>query len=106
MEMFKYFTKLVAKKAEGTAPRSFAPAAALDVVFRAMKGRRVYQPMGFRVAKDNLNESEEIGAVGDTPSPVRHGEAIIWEWRQNLHDWIDFETGEALSGYEPESGGG
>lgn len=100
-EMFKYFTKLVVTRGEGTAPRSFAPIPALDVVFRAMKGRRVFQPMGFRVARQSQNESEEIGAFGDTPSPVRHGEAIMWEWAQDLHDWIDFETGEALSGFDP-----
>jgi hypothetical protein len=49
-ELFKYFTKLVAN-------RKLMPAKALDVIFRAMRGRRVYQPVGFTVATDTTTKA-------------------------------------------------
>jgi Replication protein len=101
-ELFKYFTKLIAKRPDRSAPRAVAPAAALDVIFSAMKGRRVFQPMGFRVAAPpTQDENSEVGTDGDTEAPTRYGESIVWEWMQELHDWIDLETGDVLSGYEP-----
>ncbi len=101
-ELFKYFTKLIAKRPDRNAPRAVAPAAALDVIFSAMKGRRVFQPMGFKVTvPPTQDENSAVGTDGDTLAPTRCGESITWEWMQNLHDWIDLETGDVLSGYEP-----
>ena len=49
-ELFKYFTKLTTRvSADGD--RQAIPLEALDTIFQAMRGRRVYQPMGFRVAR-------------------------------------------------------
>ncbi len=99
-ELFKYFTKLLTRL-PGSCPEPIAPAN-LDVIFRAMKGRRVFQPMGFRIhcdAKDD--EDATIGTDGNTVSPVRYGEAVRWEWHQPFHDWIDGRTGVALTGYVP-----
>ncbi|MGH7483968.1 MAG: protein rep [bacterium] len=101
-ELFKYFTKLLAKRPSPGSPRAIAPPAALDAIFSAMVGRRVYQPMGFKVAATpTQDENAEVGKAGDTTAPTRRGERVLWGWMQELHDWVDLVTGDVLSGYEP-----
>ena len=96
-EMFKYFTKLVAKT-------RMVPPAALDVIFQSMKGHRVYQSVGFVITRKVPDESEELMApVNATEAPVRRSECVTWDWCQRLADWVDFETGECLTGFEPEA---
>lgn len=80
-----------------------APPGALDVIFRAMKGRRVYQPMGFRAARPVPDEDGEIAPVAATPALDRLNELIEWDWIQAAHDWVDYGTGEVLTGYEPSN---
>jgi hypothetical protein len=96
IEVFKYFTKL-------TTGKKLMPPAALDVIFTAMRGLRVYQPMGFTVpARDS--SQDENAAVDDGPgtaAPDPDREPTSWEWEQRAADWIDHATGELLSGYEP-----
>ena len=104
-ELFKYFTKLIAKRHEGSGARAIAPVAALDIIFQAMKGRRVFQPMGFRVATSRVgDETAPVGVVSTTVASGRTGEWVAWEWVQDLHDWIDLSTGDVLSGYDPTEG--
>ncbi len=101
-ELFKYFTKLLAKRPDSHTPRAVASAVALDVIFSAMKGRRVYQPMGFRVTTSlGGDENAKVGAAGDTLAVKRVGERVLWAWMQEFHDWVDLETGDLLTGYEP-----
>lgn len=101
-EVFKYFTKLMAKtrSKRGETGRS-APVdpRALDTIFRAMKRQRVYQPVGFTVAKDD--EETEIETDEGTPALTRVGESVLWEWSQDATDWVDRKTGDCLTGYEP-----
>ena len=92
-ELFKYFTKLVTKS-------QFIAPAALDTIFKAMKGRRVFQPFGFTRARVDDDESEIILNRG-TSAPTRRDETIEWDWVQSLNDWVDFSTGDCLTGYEP-----
>lgn len=97
-EMFKYFTKFISQT-------RLLPTHALDVIFRSMKGRRVYQTVGFSVARELPDESaQEIEPVIATEAPIRRDERIAWEWCQRLTDWVDLETGDCLTGYEPEPG--
>lgn len=102
-ELFKYFTKLLAKTRHKTQAGKLTsapvPAAALDVIFRSMRGRRVYQPVGFRVAASAVDDEAEIAPQQSTPAPTT--ERVVWEWRQSVSDWVDGETGECLTGYEP-----
>jgi len=100
VELFKYFTKLVAPGAGGK--RGIMPLHALDVIFRAMKGRRVWQPVGFRLSREveESIEGEELEVAG-TAAFKRQEERVYWDWCRELADWIDHETGEALSEYEP-----
>ena len=88
MELFKYFTKVLT---DGT-----VYASALDVIFQAMRGLRVFQPMGIR--KDISEDIEEIQAevYRDLEERETH-----WSWIST--DWIDRTTGEVLSDYTPSA---
>lgn len=90
VELFKYFAKVISK---GNAKHSSAIFAdAMDVIFNAVKGKRTFQPFGFKAKKsivENVCEDEKAYAVG------------VREWVQSLGDWVDEDTGEMLTGYIP-----
>jgi hypothetical protein len=104
-EMFKYFTKLVAKKRrrvgddDGQPRSTHVPPFALDTIFQAMHRRRVYQPVGFTVAADVPDDEGDI--TPDSATDALTAERVTWEWNQRASDWVDGSTGECLSGYEP-----
>ena len=106
MEVFKYFTKLTAKARDGGG-REVAPPWALDVIFRAMRGRRVWQPVGVKVAQATEVEAnvddDELELVA-SPAFKRVEDRVLWLWEQELTDWVDLTTGESLSGYAPSEG--
>lgn len=89
MELFKYFTKLTVKV--NGVPRLMDPVR-LDVIFRAMKGVRVFQPFGGikAISEDDI----DIASVG--VEEMQEGR-YIW-------DWCDWEStdGVAYSGYNPD----
>lgn len=86
-ELFKYFTKV-------SADGKIAPYQRLDVIFRAIRGKRTYQPFGgFRVTKGE--DIDELQKNVKKPSD-KHGN--LWKW--DKYDWIS-EHGELLTGYEP-----
>jgi hypothetical protein len=93
-ELFKYFTKLVTKS-------RMMPPAALDVIFRAMRGRRVYQPVGFTLPAELPDDEGELPTDAGTAAISRPAEQILWTWEQGASDWIDRESGECLTGYQP-----
>lgn len=87
MELFKYFTKILTNKHDFYASK-------MDVIFRAMRRRRVYQPFGnVHIISEDLDEYE-TQAYKDLAN-----EDKIWKWLE--HDWVDEDTGECLSGYTP-----
>ena len=95
-ELFKYFAKLVTKK-KGKNVTLTEP---LDTIFRAMRGLRVFQPIG--IEKDVPEEIENLQSVeveGITPAP----EHRYLKWAEGGSDWIDSETGEGLTGYKPSA---
>jgi hypothetical protein len=101
-EFFKYFTKLMPARSASGLPRTPIPPGALNEIFLAMKGRRVYQPMGFRLPPAVPDDGDEdLDTKGGAAAIKRLGEVIVWDWTQQLHDWVDFESGELLTGYEP-----
>jgi len=78
-ELFKYFTKIITKR-PGISSHAVPSALALDVIFSAMRGRRVYQPMGFRVgAAPQADENADVGTSEGTSAHKRLGEFIQWE---------------------------
>lgn len=93
-ELFKYFTKLITESTKGD---RVIYADALDVIFNAIKGRRVLQPFGFKALK--IEEEDDETKAGDEANAV-----AVYTWIQVLSDWVDKETGEMLTGYIPGTG--
>jgi len=100
-ELFKYFTKMVTKNKK-TGKTSLYPAKAMDVIFQAMVGRRVFQPVGIRKVAEDIEDLQSV-IIEDIAADHKQ-----WSWsvtdiadKKVLADWIDMNTGEALTGYEP-----
>jgi plasmid rolling circle replication initiator protein Rep len=100
IELFKYFTKVMTKHETSTGEKkqTIMPYV-LDTIFRAIKGVRTFQPFGFRIECSESGESSECEE--DNPKISRILDEIVYEWMQEFSDWIDQNTGETLSGYEP-----
>ena len=99
-ELFKYFTKLLAKGLDGE--RTAPPPRMLDTMFKAVRGLRTFQPMGFITAKLDDADDAPLTLDASTASPTWR-ERVEWEWSGELADWVDYSTGALLSGYEPPS---
>lgn len=99
MELFKYFSKVISKtgkSADGKA-KSTVYADAQDMIFNAVRRKRVFQPFGFKVSADDSDDKED--------EEVTLSEVIaIAEWDTDFHDWFRDDTGEALTGYNPSDG--
>lgn len=89
MELFKYFSKFVTEGADG---RRVTDTKALDVIFQAMQGKRVFQPIGIRKVPEDIQELQAV----ESDLPAGFG---YWVWFDN--DWANVETGEVLTGYIP-----
>jgi len=88
-ELFKYFTKMVTSGKNKTAEFK---AGAMDVIFEAMQGRRVFQPMG--VARCPVEKIEAQENPGIAPSYK------TWQFSDKLGDYVD-SGGNRLTGYTP-----
>ena len=91
-ELFKYFSKLVTN-VDGV---RFSLVEPLNVIFVAMQGLRVFQPIGL---KKDITED-----VADVQSVVVQGIEQVPEhtyWQYDWSDWVNHETGEARTGYLP-----
>lgn len=95
LEIFKYFTKLIArlKCDDGTEVR-YINYRRLNVIFEFMRGQQVFKPFGSLKPITEDFEDEELTAEMQVDRANS-----IWQW---LHsDWYDIDTGELLSGYVP-----
>lgn len=92
LELFKYSTKIVTKV---NGKNSLFPVA-LDQIFRAMKGRRIFQPFGFKRPKVEEMTDEQVEEMIDELEEV-----MMYEWMPNFADWVSVGTGEFLTGYTP-----
>jgi hypothetical protein len=95
-EMFKYFTKLTVQNKTGESPGGVPQLIdykRMDVIFRSMRGKRVYQ--GFGGLK---SESEDFEEIQTQEYDFLESCEKVWNWRSD--DWID-EWGECLTGYSP-----
>lgn len=86
MELFKYFSKIITKDEVNVY--------ALDKIFTAMQGLRVYQPLGIKKVSEEVEE-----VIAEIVTDLKEAETT-WRWEQN--DWIDVNTGECLTGYTPD----
>jgi hypothetical protein len=103
-ELFKYFTKMISSEYVKTkdgkvkkVPKGIY-VQALDTIFCAMSGKRIFQPFGFKktVDEDQLPEAENISLEN-----LESSEKTTFLWLQS--DWYEADTGEELTGYKPES---
>ena len=89
IELFKYFTKIISRKYEkviATNPH------ALDIIFTAVSGRRTVQNHGFKCNPKIAKEKFDEAAFGLLEK---------FNWDQQIHDWINYLTGEVASNYTP-----
>lgn len=86
-ELFKYFTKLT------TPDKKLYDLQRMDVIFRALRGKRTYQPFGGIAIV-----SEEIEGIRTEELDFLSEQEQVWNWHVN--DWIN-DAGEALTGYQP-----
>lgn len=102
-ELLKYACKIITDTKDEA--RSVDPKS-LHTIFSAMKGRKTLQPYGYRI-KDHPYEAEEgedaLETVNTTSSFKQVGSAVNWLWVPDYHDWVDQETGEILTEYEPSA---
>jgi hypothetical protein len=102
MELFKYFTKLMPTKKEGQ-ERRVIRVGALDNMFTAMQGKRVFQAFGIKASKEIDNE-EVVNLESQVYKDLEESFGS-WIWKGN--DWVNLQelhdTGEIinLTGYEP-----
>jgi hypothetical protein len=90
-ELFKYFTKVVSKSKKQLSP--VVCTAALDKIFRAIKGQRTFQPMGIKKVLDKLPKKQTFRLLD-----IRQNSAT---YRYIGSDWVDEKTQEALTNYRP-----
>jgi len=102
IELFKYFAKLTSKSKKDEKRYKGAKLIrdewhypeALDLIFRAIEGIRIIQPMGgIKMVNDDIDDVEvqEIEGI--------ENDITIWMFKRN--DWYNPQTGELLTGYEP-----
>lgn len=89
LELFKYFTKLFTKGENGK--RRLPDAELLDTLLCVIKGVRTFTAYGIKAIKEDkeIEQSEEFKALANK----------VFTWYKS--DWIDEESGECLTGYEP-----
>ena len=91
LEIFKYFTKLIAKDSKG---KRYVDPIHMNVIFEAMRGKRVY----FRIGrKDNWGNEEVDETTGPDEALL---EAEDKEW--HIYRWND--AGEFFGYYDVDSG--
>jgi hypothetical protein len=91
LEMFKYFVKLVSSHSKDR----LILVDPLDVIFQAVAGERTFQAFNVKVGK--MTTDEEADALADELATE-----AVYRWEQSVTDWVDIETGEGLTGYQPD----
>lgn len=102
-EMFKYFQKLISSKSIKKEDGEINPVnywktvnvEALDIIFQAVKNRRIYQSFGFKakIVSDIEIESIDIGEINP--------EIQYYSWVKGAANWINTRTGEFLTDFDP-----
>lgn len=102
IELFKYFAKLTSKSKSDTiiikdgkmVRIEYSYPEALDLVFQAIEGTRIIQPIGgIKYVKEDIEDLETVVVEDLEP------EEALWIYQDR--DWVNVYTGELLTGYEP-----
>jgi hypothetical protein len=91
----KIFTEPDVNNKSKTQCKSNIHVSALDNIFKAMKGLRIFDRFGFNLPKGNDPETENARIV------QKYG---VWCFEPKYFDWINAENEESLSDYKPLSG--
>lgn len=91
VELFKYATKLLATQKDTS--RGLLPLRGLDVIYQALRGKRLFQPFG-----GLRRVSEEVEGLRSEDYDFLTDEEQLWIWRRC--DWIN-QAGELLTNYRP-----
>lgn len=99
LEIFKYFTKLIAKDSDG---HRFFDAQHMNTIFEAMKGKRVY----FRIGNKETWQCEEVNEEDieeEAALFIESDECKTFSWvdAEEFFGYYDVETGEALTEMKP-----
>lgn len=92
-EIFKYFTKLTTSKKDKTEERELYDPQRMDVIFRAIKGRRTFQPFGkLKMVSEDIEDItvEEFNQI----------KQAVKEWTWHEDNYFDTD-GIALTSYKP-----
>lgn len=88
LELFKYFTKMITKGKKFNAMSN-------DVIFTAIRGKRIVQPFG------NVRKvSEEIEELEKQDADFLESRTEIWTYQKEVFDWVSAD-GELLSEFQP-----
>jgi hypothetical protein len=93
LELFKYFAKLTAGGGKDGDVK-YIPADALNIIFNAVAGERVFQAFNIKAAPISEKENAELEELS-----LDRGER--WLWNPAVTDWVEHTTGECLTGYVP-----
>lgn len=96
IELFKYFTKIF-KEEDG---RFKIHPRAMDDLYTNLKGRRTFQPFGGVRAQTETDKTEEV--IEQFREELENEIQAVWLWSDEQTDWIDFNTGQCLTGYTPD----
>ena len=113
IELFKYFAKLTSKSKTDTITikgkkiirDEWHYPQALDIIFQAIDGIRIIQPMGgIKIINDDL---EDVEAIEMEAGEITE-DKTLWKWTRietepgkYTFDWVDIFTGEMLTEYIP-----
>lgn len=94
-EVLKYLVKLPAPVAGGVPADA---AAALNQIFRALRGRRVAQPLGRLYGLTPVEPADD-----PLRAPDPSGLALVWEYTDAAVNWIERITGDRLAPDRPDT---
>lgn len=92
-EVMKYFTKIISRHSA----KRVILVEQLNVIFEAVAGVRTFQTLGgIKVTKSTDADKQEADALAEAMETE-----AVYEWQQVANDWVNLDTGELLTGFEP-----
>lgn len=89
-ELFKYFTKLTSNSSKDKS----VSIKALDIIFNSIYKLRTFQPFGFIAHNENI--------APEVKKEIEQAvEEIPFDWLEDFANWVNKDTGEALTNYKP-----
>lgn len=89
----KIFTEPDTNKKATAKGQSYIYAAALENIFKAMQGLRIFDRFGFNLPKEATKKETHATLIKDL---------IEWEYSPKTFDWHNVNTGETLTQYHPQ----